>query len=620
MKSASIFGKYFCVCFAFILWSALAVVLHAAAPQRILVTDFGAKPGSREDAVPAVCKALEACKRHDSAVLVFPRGRYDFYEPAGHTYGITLDLQKNLTIDGDGSELVFHGIMGISVVSRSENITFRNFSVDWDSPFIVQGVVTESGDEYVDVRFDTTRYPFEIDNEKLYFIGENWRRPLDGYSLIYDKDTLEIAYNTADNALATVDKIGGLKTENLGNDVVRFHTKPRYKPASGDILLLGLGRYMMPGFAMYHSKDVTFADITIYHALSNGVTGFLTENITLTNVNLMANTAKGRVFSTIADGFHFSSCKGLIKIENCEHTGIGDDFLNVHGQNVVTRGLVDEHTLEVGIAGQAGASGGLSVGDEVWFIDAATMQRGATAKITAVHDSREGQTLTKRCIAFDAPIPASVKTGDMLENKTWCAALEMRGCKVLKKHRARGILVTTPKRVVIENNYFRTAGAAILIEGDGTYWYESGACADVLIRNNIFEDCFTSGHSLEWGRAVITIQPSFKPQTDTAAPYHRNIRIENNVFKSFDYPILFARSAGELKFTGNTLTRTKTYAPCAPSKYTFTLDGCRDVLIGENTYSDDFLGKNLQTSHMKPGDIIIKDSSLQNNANTQPIK
>ncbi len=590
-----------------------SIGLHAAAPQRVSVADFGARPGSREDAVPAVRKALEACKRLDSAILVFPRGRYDFYAPAdaGVIYGLALDGHKNLVIDGDGSELVFHGIIGVAQIRHSENITLRNFTVDWDSPFIVQGTVGESSDTWIDVKFDTARYHFEIDAGKLYFKGESWRRPLAGYSLLYDKDTFEIVYKTGDNALAPVDKIGGLKTEDRGNGVVRFYTKPRYKTAPGNILLLGLGRYIVPAFTLRESKDIALAGITVYHALSHGVAAFRTENITLSNVNLRANTAKGRVFSVIADGFHLNTCKGLIKIENCEHTGIGDDFLNVHGHNVVIRNRVDARTLEVDASGRAGASSGLRAGDEVWFVNAASMQRGATAKIAAVHDLREkGRTVVKRRIIFETALTAAVKTGDLIENKTWCPSLEMRGCKILKTHRARGILVTTPERAVIENNYFRTAGTAILIEGDSNYWYESGACLDLVIRNNVFEDCFTSGHASTWGRAVITIHPSFKPRTDDDAPYHRNIRIENNVFKSFDYPILFARSAGNLRFAGNTLLRTKTHEPCAASKFTFTLDGCRDVMIGGNIYSDDLLGKNIILSRMRPEDLTLNDAAL----------
>jgi hypothetical protein len=173
-----------------------------------------------------------------------------------------------------------------------------------------------------------------------------------------------------------------------------------------------------------------------------------------------------------------------------------------------------------------------------------------------------------------------------MENKTWTPEVEIQKCRILKQHRARGILVTTPKKVVIEDNYFRTAGTAILIEGDMDHSYESGANRDVTIRNNVFEDCLTSGSITgdrwELGEAIITITPSHRPQDERSVPYHQNIRIENNVIKTFDIPLVHARSVGGLTFKNNEIIRTYTFQPYAWQKSSFLLDGCRDVQISGN--------------------------------------
>src|SRR5579871_5240424 len=47
--------------------------------HRINVADYGAVPDSKKDAVPAIQKALAACKKQRNVVLVFPKGRYDLY-------------------------------------------------------------------------------------------------------------------------------------------------------------------------------------------------------------------------------------------------------------------------------------------------------------------------------------------------------------------------------------------------------------------------------------------------------------------------------------------------------------------------------------------------------------
>ena len=70
----------------------------------------------------------------------------------------------------------------------------------------------------------------------------------------------------------------------------------------------------------------------------------------------------------------------------------------------------------------------------------------------------------------------------------------------------RGILISTPGKVIVEDNYFATAGTPILIEGDTSHWFESGGTEDVLIRNNVFDNCLTSGAETDerwqWGAAV----------------------------------------------------------------------------------------------------------------------
>jgi hypothetical protein len=579
---------------------------------RVLVTDFGANPAGREDAVPAIQKALDACRAGNAALLVFPKGRYDFYAPKGRrAYAIAANGLKNLVIDGGGSEFIFHGIMGVASVFNSENITLRNFTVDWDSPYIVQGIIQDTTGAWVDVKFDTSKYPFEIKNEKIYFLGEDWSRQIDGHSILYERETKEIVYDTRDNPLGPIDKIFNTRAGDRGGGLVRFYGSPKYKARPGTILALWLGRYIMPGFSLRGSRNVTLENIDVFHALSHGVEAFRTENITLRNVNLRRNDGKGRVFSTVADGFHINTCKGLIKIEHCTHTGIGDDFVNLHGKNIVIRRLVDARTLEVGVSGRESASDSLATGEEVWFIERHSMQRTHSATIIRIDDVRDGGKRIARRIVFDRDMPVLLKPDDLIENKTWTAALEIRNCNILKTHRARGILVTTPEPVIIEDNYFRTAGAAILIEGDATYWYESGACRDVLIRNNIFEDCFSSGHAGVWGHAVITIHPGVDPRSDSDPPYHRNIRIEHNVFNAFDLPILYARSVGGLEFTGNRLFRTETYKPRAGNKYNFILNGCRNAILHDNFYAPGFPGKNIHQTNMKPGDILKKDPDLK---------
>lgn len=319
---------------------------------------------------------------------------------------------------------------------------------------------------------------------------------------------------------------------------------------------------------------------------------------------MMVNNAKGRVFSIIADASHFVNCKGVIKVENCAHTGQGDDFINVHGRHVVIMHMPDEKTIEVKTDGRY-----ITPDDEIWFIKQETAQRGEIRLVESITPIKKDNKVIAFRISFTQPIPKGIKTGDFIENRTWAAGLELRNCQILKRHRARGILVTTPKEVIIENNYFRSAGTAILIEGDMDYWYESGANNNVLIRNNVFEDCLTSGNAHgsrgEWGEAVITITPSHKPQDTQAEPYHKNICIRNNIFKVFDAPLVRARSVRNLSFTGNEIIKTYTYKPYTWQQSAFLLDGCRNVVIKDNQLDKAYTTRDILIEHMKKSDVKV---------------
>ena len=102
-------------------------------------------------------------------------------------------------------------------------------------------------------------------------------------------------------------------------------------------------------------------------------------------------------------------------------------------------------------------------------------------------------------------MPDNITVGDALENLTWAPDVSIRN-NFFGSCRARGVLVTTPGKVVIENNIFESSGSAILISGDANGWYESGAVKDVMIRNNTFnEACLTS--MFQFCEAIISIYP-----------------------------------------------------------------------------------------------------------------
>ena len=147
-----------------------------AQQKKISITELGYEPGSRKNAIPYIIEAIKQCSSGD-ATIIFPKGRYDFWqdlssEKSRFSIGIPMTNLKNIVIDGDSSEFIFHGNMQIASIIGCENITLKNFSVDWDFPFIFEGRYLNSTDEYIELEFDKEQYRYVIEDGKFFLTGE----------------------------------------------------------------------------------------------------------------------------------------------------------------------------------------------------------------------------------------------------------------------------------------------------------------------------------------------------------------------------------------------------------------------------------------------------------------
>lgn len=582
-----------------------------AARRTVRVADYGLQPGSGQDALPIIRRIIAENKGVRGLQICFDKGRYDFYPDAERqaagkpTTAFALTRTEGVEIDGGGCDWIFHGLMNPVRLSECRGTTLRNVRIDWQQPYNSQATIVSATDTYLDMAIDAERYPYVVAGDSLAFVGEyGLQRIVPEYTNLYDATTHELLYQTRDVPLGR--DMFRARVTDLGNNRVRFHYRPAMKPAPGTIVVFFHGRYITNGIEIADCRQTRIEQVTIHHTLSCGVFGVRSHDISMIGLDIVADEQSGRVFSTIADATHFIGCTGDILFDGCTVSGSGDDFTNVHGMYAPVAEVCGERSVRITPTSR---DQGFRPGERVWPLDTATMQRGRP--LTAAGTERiEG---TRDCLLhFREPIAGRIAAGNILENATLCPRLTVRNCRMLKQNRGRSILVTTPAKVLIENNYFRSAGAAILIEGDTDLWFESGAVCDVTIRDNLFEDCYTSGNNIidgpwGWGEAVISVSPSFRPQDADAKAYHRNIRIEGNTFRHFDYAILFARSVEGLEFSRNRLERTRTFEPFY-RPYNLFLDGCRKVRIEHNSFGPDFPGHNIGIRHMRPSEIVQRGS------------
>lgn len=579
----------------------ILAISRVSCQDTVRVSDLGLKPDSRTNSVKIVQQALEICKTKNNPVLIFPQGRYDFWPQYAveklyyesntdviplRRCAILIENMKNLTIDCMGSDFIFHDRIQPFTIDKSANIRIKNVSIDWDIPLTAQAEIVEVTERYIDLSINLLESPYVIENGKLVFIGEGWKSRWNGV-MEFQRDTKLVVPGTGDSGCLG-SGYQNYKAQELKSGLVRLNYEFKRKPAKGNWLVLRHSARDHAGTFIIDSKDITIVNMKMYHNAGLGILSQYSENLTFRNVECVPNIQKGRILSGHDDGFHYSNCKGLITVDSCRFLALMDDPINVHGTSVRIIEKKDNNTLickfmhdqSIGFVWAA-------AGDNVGFIENDAMNTLGRGTVKSF------KTLSSEFfeITFSEPLPVSLATGDALENLTWTPDVIIRN-SFFGSNRARGILMSTPGKVIIENNIFESSGSAILIPGDANGWYESGAVTDVLIRNNVFNDpCMTSMY--QFCEGIISIYPEI-PSPDVTKPFHRNIRVENNEFHPFDYPVLYAKSVDGLSFTGNRLIRSNRFEPFHSRKYTFTFDYCLNVKVIGNIYSGEILGKNIK--------------------------
>lgn len=567
------------------------------------ISAFGLKANSSKNASPVLQKALAKIKAEykegEKVILRFPEGRYEFHEKGAAVreyyisnhdqtnpkkVGIALEDMKNLTLDGQGSEFVFHGRMLPVSLLRSENCLLKNFSIDFENPHIAQVRIVEN-DPQDGIVFEPAPWvDYRIAKDSIFeAYGEGWTMR-HSWGIAFDGDTKHLVYNTSDI---------GCPTKGASEVAPRRIHAPGWKDARlvpGTVVAMrGWGR-PTPGIFLSHDVNTTIENVKVHYAEGMGLLAQLCENITLEKFGVcLKGDADPRYFTTQADATHFSGCKGKIVSCNGLYEGMMDDAINVHGTYLKVVKRVDDRTL-VGryMHGQSWGFEWGCPGDEVQFIRSNTMELvGKQNKIISIrpYDKEQTEGAREFLITFQEPVDQVIneQSGFGIENLTWTPEVLFSG-NVIRNNRARGSLFSTPRKTIVENNLFdHTSGAAILLCGDCNGWFETGACRHVIIRKNRFVNALTN--LFQFTNAVISIYPEIPDLKGQQQYFHGGpeggIVIEDNEFETFDAPILYAKSVDGLVFRNNTIKLNTEYKPFHPNRNRFWLERVTNVTIAE---------------------------------------
>ncbi|WP_010135920.1 right-handed parallel beta-helix repeat-containing protein [Ochrovirga pacifica] len=545
-----------------------------------------------DDVTTVVREAIANTKDKDLK-LVFSKGVYHFLPTyaqekfcyiTNHGNGlkkIVFLFQdfNSVTLEGNNAEFIFRGQVAPFQFLNCKQISVKGITIDWDIPFSFQGDVTavNKKEHWFEMKPYTKGYSWKLQRGRIIFPDiEHFYFASLGSTLAFDKATKQVAYGAFDMSLRPN------KVERKPNGILRIYDENiKHFPRVGSVFHSKgpheQNRYA-PAFQVTESNNIIFDKVVIHHALGMGFLFERCDGIQILNSGIYIKEGSDRAISTIADATHFANCKGQILVDNCRFEGMLDDGTNVHGTYVEVHKILDKQTVRIRLMHfeQTGFKFA-DKGDEVWFIKSPNPSRGTINTVKSIRYINDRFT----DITFGNEIPTTLKDGDILENKTWNPEFTLRNC-VIRDHRARNIIIKTPKKILLENNDFSSMMSSIMLRGESYFWFESGSVEDVTIRNNRFKHVAYGGAP---GHAVLKVSPRLGSAFDQTAVYDRNILFENNTIETFDNCIVWADRLDGLVFKGNNIQQTSTEKPQYPDNALFYLKNCKNINITRNTYT-----------------------------------
>lgn len=418
-------------------------------------------------------------KNHEPKIF-----NYDF----PYKIGIDLKGARDIKIAGNGAALVFDGFMENISCQLCENVEISDITIDLKRKAFSRGKIVKSGKilglipymnvdfgglEYVGAKMPKLRILVEDSKEKWFKSVTRF-----AFALRYGKGKYCFVGSSRKN----------------GGDYVNVTNTYHFRPS----------------ILIYEAINTRLKNITIHSHCGMGIVGHRSHDILISGLKVIPSL--GYTMSTNTDATHFTSCTGLLRIENSEFFGHGDDAINVHTYyHTVKKCDGGRYVLEVR------APTGTHCQKLDYFSPGDTVELCKLTDLTPTEE-RIVKSVTPdfenhlQIVAFDRPLPAYAE-GWLLADVTQLPRLEFVN-NTVKNHLARAVLVKT-RNVLIENNILEADSFCGIQVAAEAWWHEGVTCRDAHIRNN------------KISRYGVGIDIGISAKTPTA-PVHRNIVIEDN--------------------------------------------------------------------------------------------
>ncbi|ACU61838.1 right-handed parallel beta-helix repeat-containing protein [Chitinophaga pinensis] len=450
------------------------------------------------------------------------------YEPKA--IALFFDSCRYVQVVGTGARVILHGKMIETFVNHCDHISISGLSFDYNRPTVSELQITNVGEGYADALIHPDS-KYSIKDSLITWIGDGWQYQPDGYWQVL---------NPLTNDLSRMDMpMAALRFVQLKDRAVRIYFKKEAGFKKGFVYQNRDVTRDCAAFFMQYSKNIQLDNIRLCFMHGMGVVSQYCENIRMNSVVVRPDGKSGRTCAAWADILHFAGCSGKVEVANAYLSAANDDAINVHGIHLQITEIQQDNKIKVKFAhGQTFGFDAFAAQDSIALIGGESLlaiQDNQVQTVERINDKEFLLTLSK-------PVAAEVKPGDAVENVSATPEVWIHRTTITRIP-TRGILTTTRRKVLIENNRFENIRmSGIFINDDASGWFESGMVKDVTIRKNEFLHC---------GEPVISVHPENTVSGNTAV--HSNITVSGNSFWLHSARLLEAKSTSNIKITGNNL-------------------------------------------------------------------
>ena len=444
----------------------------------------------------------------DFTKITFPKGTFyiDSY--------IVLQNKSNLILQGDETLLIntayaplteltveFYPKSTFFKIDSCRDITVKGFTLDYLSHSTIDGKIEKVGGG---------KTVFKAYSE---FTGGD-KNPIKGNELVFSALVADenVFYNEAWLPEGTsVTKESG----------TRLYSIPTEIGKEGDRICcrISCGTYASPAIYVTYTRGFVLNDITCHSCPSAFIYApYGNCDFDISGLDVSVEESSKRLLSSNEDILHIKQMSGVLRLADSKFCGLGDDVLNVHSKLAKLEGISDNTaTIIFPDAGSNVAELFFLPDEYAEFFDGTGKSLG-TSKILGV----SGDVAT-----FEA-IPENVTDGCFVMNVSCLPDTLVDNCDI-SFGRARGVLLQTKNAVVQNCTFSNMRLSGVLACPDFENWYEAGFCDNLLIRNNVFDNCA----SLNNGFGAVHISTSHdNPWKNDEGIYHKNVSVIENSFKN----------------------------------------------------------------------------------------